>query len=173
MLKLAACLRAARSLLKMDIKTAAWAGRVSDRAVTRMEKTAHDEDEPLVARFILLYEDHGLQFHRGDNGEIDGVVAVNPQRLMLSAAGHVNPGESIDELLKELRHVGGLIARRKSVDRTKAQPFDTLELLVPVRVRGLFRDILCEWADTKPPFEIHLRDGKTTPITRKNIDEYI
>ena len=171
MSKLALCLSAARACLQMTVKSVARTLRVSDRVVTQLEQMA-DESDPRVAQLILMYEDLGLRFHRVD-GEIVGVMPNDVKKVTLSAVRHANPEKSLQKLLIQMRHIGGLVYNMKSADKSKASMNDTIELHFPLPVRALVHDIFRVWNDTEAPFDILHPDGSRTRMNQENIESLL
>lgn len=171
MSNLASCLRGARAFLQMNTKSVARALRVSDRVVTKLELDAN-EDDPHAAQLIMFYEDLGVRFLK-ECETIRSIAPNNVKKLVLSASGHANPDESINKLLTYLRHIGGLVYNQKTLDKTKASRYDTIEVHIPVPVRVLVREILRVWCQTEPALEIHFSDGSVTNLTEANVDNLL
>ena len=173
---LAMYLSGARAMLRMSTKSVARALQISDNAVTKLETQAHDQNESKVKHLISYYEDLGLHFQREDereDGRIIWIAIKDVKKLVLSAKFHPNPEDSINQLLREMRYIGGLIYNFKTIDKTKASRYDSIEMHFPITMRGVARQILESWCETEEPLDILYPDGLLVGMDMEKIDDLL
>jgi len=175
MSELAMYLSGARAILGANTKSLARALQISDNIVTKLETESHRGDQK-AEYLISYYTDLGLHFEEEKGGKkyprIIGLVIKNVRKLTLSAAHQKNPDDLINRFLREMRYIGGILYNLKTIDRTKASRYDTIEIHFPISMRGVARQILRSWCETEERLNI-LYDGSLVEMDKEKIDDLL